>query len=239
MKNLKINLKRLIMKNMLAIVLLTTPATLTGCSKQEEVEVETEPTYIWADDTGIVLYDVDSTSQEDDEIRTIYYADKEDKLRSITIDEQNFESYICSNPSGKTIYKTVDAKKVEKFIKKNDLISIEDNIDTLLEETADNGLSLGHEYITYLNGKKEQTGQIFLIIHYYQTYQIIVNDKGKCELVEGNVLLNIEDATSDYPYLKSDYDKKFYYDITNLKAEEIEELKKKDVKSLGLENTIK
>lgn len=215
MKNLKFNLKRFLMRNMLAMVLLTTPATLTGCGKDTEIEEETEPTYVWADSKGVIEYTPNETNEE--EIQIIHYVDSEGLLKTAYIDTQALDKYLCEDPNGVTIYEVVDEQKLNRFISKHDLISIPDNIDALIEATKDNNLYLSYEY--YENGgEKEYSGNTYLNVHYYQTYKIIINEKGNYELVEGPAILNMEDWYKEYPYVKEDYDKVFAYDISDLSS---------------------
>lgn len=223
MRNFKLNLKKLFMKNMLALVLLSTPATLTGCGKNTEVEEETETTYVWADNKGVVEYTPNDTN--DDEVQTIYYIDSEGILRTTYVDTQAIEEYLCTNTNGLNIYTVVDEKKLAKFIKRNDLISIPDNLDELIEATKDNKMSVGYEY-TGKGDNIEYTGRVYLTVHYYQTYKIEVNENGKCVLVEGPVILNMEDWYEEYPYIKEKYDQTFSYDISDLAQDKIDELLK-------------
>ncbi len=228
MKKIKLNLKYFLMRGTLALVLLSTPASLTACGKnKEEVsEVEEQPTYIWADNHGIIEFDLDDNKTEDDEeIRCIYYIDNEHELRYIYVDEQNLDDCLCQDPNGKIVYETIANKKVQKFIKHNDLINIEENIDMLLESTKDNNPTLQHEY--YIDPKTDETiptGNIYICVHYYQTYKTVVDEKGKIHLEKGPVLLDFNDWNPEYPYVKEDYDKTHSYDVTRFKDEEIDAL---------------
>lgn len=232
MKRLKINMKKFITRGTLTFALLSTPATLGGCGKVEEKD----PTYIWVDKEGIIEYD--DTKNNVDELTTIYYVDKEGFLRDIYIDDEDIDSYICSNPDDETIYQSVDAKVIDKFVKKNDLIDIEENLDELLEATKDNNITFGREvYVDEKTGEEEYTGRYFLTVHYYQTYRIVIGKNGKPKLEEGPVLLDFTKFEEEYPYVKEDYDQTYSYDITQYKdvlvdldstAVDI------DVKSLGL-----
>lgn len=231
MKNLKLNFKHFLMRNMLAIVLLSTPATLTGCGNETEVKEETDTTYVWADNKGVIEYTPNETN--DDEVQTIHYIDSNGLLRTTYIDTQAIDKYICTNTNGVIIYNIVDEKKLTKFINRNDLISIPDNLDELIEATKDNNLALGYEYIGNYE-EKNFTGNVYLTIHYYQTYKIEINEAGKYILVEGPVILHMEDWYEEYPYIKENYDQTFSYDITEIANEKNKEsLKEKLDKALN------
>lgn len=219
MKNIKLNLKQFLMRGALAITLISTPATLTGCGKDKE-EDEKEITYVWADNLGIVEYELDSSSKEedDDEIKTIYYADRDGNLRFCYIDEQALDNYICHYPNGKTIYETVDESVIEKFIKKQKLLNIEENLDMLLEATKDNNPTFGKEVLVNdKTGEREETGRLFITVHYYQTYRITIDSHGKPHLEEGPVIIDFKDTNSEYPFVKEDFDQTYSYDITEFK----------------------
>ncbi|MDE5631125.1 MAG: hypothetical protein K2I70_05950, partial [Bacilli bacterium] len=232
MTNIKLNIKKLFMRNVLALVLLSTPATLTGCGKNTEVEEETNSTYVWADDKGVVEYIPNNIN--DDEVKTIHYLDYKGILKTTYIDTQFLNEYLCQDTNGVIIYNTVDEKKLNNFIKRNNLINIPDNLDELIEDTKDNNISLGYEY----SGKDdniEYTGKVYLTVHYYQTYKIEVNENGKCVLVEGPVILNMEDWYEEFPYIKEKYDQTFTYDISDLAQEKIDELIK-NIQTNGSKN---
>lgn len=212
MKNIKVNLKKLLMRNMLAIVLLSTPATLTGCGKTADATEEENPTYVWADDKGVVEYTPDAST--DEEVKCIHYLDSEGILKTTYVDIQDMNKYICTDTNGVIIYNIVDEKKLNKFINKNHLISIPDNIDELIEATKDNHLAYGYEYFGN-EDNAEYTGKVFVTMHYYRTYKISINEKGKCELVEGPIILNMEDWYEEFPYIKVKYDNIFCYDTDN------------------------
>lgn len=225
MTNLKLNFKKFFMRNMLAFALLSTPATLTGCGKNAEIEEETEITYVWADDKGVVEYTPNETNE--DEVQTIYYIDSEGILRTTYVDTQALDKYICTNTNGVIIYDIVDEKKLNNFIKRHDLISIPDNLAELIEATKDNNMSVGYEY-TGKGDNIEYTGNVYLTIHYYQTYKIEINEKGKYVLVEGPVILNMEDWYEEFPYIKENYDQTFSYDISDLAQDKLNELIKSE-----------
>lgn len=214
MKRLKLNMKKFITRGTLTFVLLSIPATLGGCGKAEEKD----PVYLRIDDQGIILYD-DTKTQ--DEATPIYYVDGEGFLREFYLDEEDIDSYICSNPDEETIYETVDAKVIDKFVKKNDLIDIEENLEALLEATKDNNITFGREtMLNELTGEEEYTGRVFLVVHYYQTYRIVIGKNGKPKLEEGPVVLdfnNLHGREQEYPYVKEDYDQTYSYDITQYK----------------------
>lgn len=217
MKNLKINLKKFLMRNMLALALITTPMSLTGCGKDNKAEDEQETIFVWADHKGVIAYQDDLKNEE--EVRAIHYLDSTRNLCIAYIDTQHMDELVCTDLNGVTIYDTVDEKMLDKFIRRNDLISIPDNLDELIEATKDNNITVGYEYIND-GDERVYNGKAYLNLHYYQTYKIIINEDGKCELVDGPILFHIEDWNEEYPYLKEDYDKTFAYDISNLGFDE-------------------
>lgn len=232
MKRLKINMKKFITRGALTFALLSTPATLGGCGKAEEKD----PRYIRVDNQGIIEYD--DTKNNADELTPIYYVNNEGFLKEFYIDEEDLDSYICSNPDDETIYQSVDAKVIDKFVEKQDLIDIEENLDALLEATKDNKIVFGREkYVNNFTGEEEYTGRYFLTVHYYQTYRIVIGKNGKPKLEEGPVLLDFTKFEEEYPYVKEDYDQTYSYDITQYKDVLVgldETAVDIDVKSLGL-----
>lgn len=216
MKNFNLNVKKFVTRGALTFVLLSTPATLGGCGKNEEKE---DPTYVWADNFGIVEYT--EGTKKDDELTPIYYINNEGFLSVCYVDEQDIDNYICVDSEDKTVYDTVDTKVIEKFIKKKGLIDIDANLDMLLDETKDNKIAFAREKMfNDKTGEEEYTGRIFLVIHYYQTYRIVIGNNGKPKLEEGPVLLdfkNFDNIDNEYPYVKEDYDQTYSFDITKYK----------------------
>ena len=47
------------MRNMLALALITTPMSLTGCGKDNKAEDEQETIFVWADHKGVIAYQDD------------------------------------------------------------------------------------------------------------------------------------------------------------------------------------
>jgi len=124
MKNLKINLKKFLMRNMLALALITTPMSLSGCGKDTATEDEQETIFVLADHKGVIAYQDDP--KNDEEVRVIHYLDSKGNLCIAYIDTQHIDELICTDLNGVTIYETIDEKKLDKFISRNNLISIPD-----------------------------------------------------------------------------------------------------------------
>jgi len=83
----------------------------------------------------------------------------------------------------------------------------------------------------------ELTGNVLLAHYSYPTYKVVVNEKGKYEMVDGPVLDNIEDATSEYPYVQMNCSRSNFFSIVYLDVDEYtkEKLSEDAVKQLIIE----
>lgn len=220
MKNFKLTTS----KRVLALILTANTILLSGCNKTIDCDITETHAHIYTDEDGITRY--------------------------IQSEKETYEGF---NRQNSYIYLDEDNESLNKFETKNDLIKIADNLDELIETTANNNDYYVYEYtykkrVTRGNHRTwrrrtdwtatpddiqiagrykdlELTGNIMLAHYTYQTYKIIINDKGKYELVEGPILDSIEDATIEYPYVKTDYGIIVYLELDEKELEDIKQQK--------------
>ena len=220
MKNFKLT-KR---KRVLALLLTANTILLSGCNKTIDCDITETHAHAYTNEDGITRY--------------------------VQSEKETYEGF---NRQDTYIYLDEDNETLNKFETKNDLIKIADNLDELIEATDNNNDYYIYEYTykkrvrrgnhrtwrrktdwtatpddIHITGRYkdlELTGNIMLAHYTYQTYKIIINDKGKYELVEGPVLDNIEDATSEYPYVKTDYGIIVYLELDEKELEDIKQQK--------------
>lgn len=224
MENLKLNAKKLAARSIIAFSIISAPATLTGCSKSAKCDIEENHAHA--------------------------YTNEDDITRYVQSEKERYKGY---NRTDSYIFLEGYKKDLNKFETKKDLIKIADNLDELIEATASNNDYYIYEFTyearvltgRYFTWKRRTgwttdpdniviyrtyrrlklTGNIKLAHYTYQTYKIITNDKDKYELVEGPVLDSIEDATSEYPYIKTDYATIVYFKVDELTNEQIKQPK--------------
>lgn len=168
--------------------------------KERQGEYNREDTYIYLDEEE---QDLNRFETKKDLIKI---ADNLDELIEVTSSNNDYYIYEytykkrVTRKAGKTSYRTWRTK-------------------TGWTATPDNIEIVG----TYKD--LELTGNIKRAHYTYQTYKVIINEKGKYELVEGPILDNIEDATSEYPYIKTNFGIIVYLEVDELEKEQIKEQK--------------
>ena len=146
------------------------------------------------------------------------------------IDDEHLEND-GYNWTDEVVYVRESDRDLYKFEKKKDLFKIDDNIDTLISTTSVMDDYIEYEYsyrvphhvrvgkvtTTYYTTsydwttdteQSSLTGKIRLCRYTYTGYKVVLNDKGKYELVEGITSDDINDVINDsgeYPYMMIDF----------------------------------
>lgn len=206
MKNFKINTIR----GIITFMLVSMPATITGCAKTVECDVNGTHAHLYTNDDGYVRY-------LEDEHEKVKGFDRTDTYIELTKEEENFY----------------------KFLQKFDLMSISDNLETLIEEQLANQdyqeyrysypimtpiphiVSNGkttYTYFTYVPGTAHTwtddpnhgnlTGTERTVHFVYQAYKITVDAKGNYQLEASEYVDDLRDIMEEYPYIKLEHAKK-------------------------------
>lgn len=221
MRNLKLNLEKMIKVRGLPLVLAATVMAtgLTGCGKKAECNVSGNHAHLY--------------TNEDNFIR---YIDKE-YLSYESYERQ--DDYITLNK---------EEKELRSFEDKKDLLRIDENIEAIESYEAQNHDYIEYRYAyTYLmpiphyihTGKTSTmyftyiptthyswtsnadhgrlTGEQRRCHHVYQAYNVVKDEKGKYVLVPSDYVDSISDLNGEYTYIKKNFckviDAEYGYDL--------------------------
>lgn len=206
MKNLKINTLR----GILTFMLLSMPATISGCGKTVKCDVKGEHAHLYTNEEGYAKY-------LEDEHETYKGFNRDDEYIEIKSEE----------------------KELYSFLKDKGLLSINDNLEILVDELLVNEDYQEYRY-TYIylmpiphvhfNGKTSVTTYSYIptpgrswtndathgnltgeerTVHYvYQAYKVIIDEKGNYALEASEYVDDLRDIMDEYPYIKLDHSKK-------------------------------
>ncbi len=215
MKNLKLNLKKLLSLKGVALVLVLTTATtsLAGCSKKSDCSIDINHAHKYVNDDGYIRY-----------------IDKE----YISYEGYTWtDDYIKLSESERDLY---------KFFDKKNLLRIDDNLDVILSQQEKNCDYVEYRYsYTYMmpiphtmrSGKSTITYFTYIptthhswtadanhsnltgeqrVCHYvYTAYKVEKDENGDYVLIPSEEVDDITTVMDEYPYIKEDY-----YKVINL-----------------------
>lgn len=209
MKNLKLNLKKLVALKGVALVLVLTTATtsLAGCSKKSDCSIDTYHAHKYVDDEGYVRY-----------------IDKE------------YISYEGYDWTDEYVELSENEKDLYKFFDKKNLLKIDDNLDVILSQQEKNCDYIEYRYsytymmpiphvmrsgktsITYFTyiptthhswttdpNHSRLTGEQRVCHHVYTAYKVEKDENGDYVLIPSSEVDDITIVMDEYPYIKKDY----------------------------------
>lgn len=209
MKNLKLNLKKLVALKGVALVLVLTTATtsLAGCSKKSDCSIDTYHAHKYVDDEGYVIY-----------------IDKE------------YISYEGYDWTDEYVELSENEKDLYKFFDKKNLLKIDDNLDVILSQQEKNCDYIEYRYsytymmpiphvmrsgktsITYFTyiptthhswttdpNHSRLTGEQRVCHHVYTAYKVEKDESGDYVLIPSSEVDDITTVMDEYPYIKKDY----------------------------------
>lgn len=209
MKNLKLNLKKLVALKGVALVLVLTTATtsLAGCSKKSDCSIDTYHAHKYVDDEGYVRY-----------------IDKE------------YISYEGYDWTDEYVELSENEKDLYKFFDKKNLLKIDDNLDVILSQQEKNCDYIEYRYsytymmpiphvmrsgktsITYFTyiptthhswttdpNHSRLTGEQRVCHHVYTAYKVEKDENGDYVLIPSSEVDDITTVMDEYPYIKKDY----------------------------------
>lgn len=221
MKNLKLNLEKMLKVRGLSLVLAATMMTtgLTGCGKKAECDVSGSHAHLYTNEDNFVRY-------SDKEYLYDGGFERQDEYITLTKEEE----------------------KLRSFEDKKDLLRIDENIEAIENYEAQNHDYIEYRYAyTYLmpiphyvsTGKSTSvyftyiptthyswtsdanhsrlTGEERRCHHVYQAYNVVVDEYGKYVLVPSEYVDSISDLNGEYKYIKKKFckviDAEYGYDL--------------------------
>lgn len=203
MKIINCNIKYMMQKKGIPFALVTTMLAtgIIACSKKADCEIPETHAHLYTDENGYKVY----------------------KQR------ENFEykGFVRGN---EYISLTEEEKELYKFLEKNELLRIEDNIDLILAEQEKNSDYVQYQYsytslfpmatgktVTLIPMQKKDwttdpnhdslTGETRNCHHVYQAVNIYKDENGKYVIVPSELVDDIREVMNDYTYIKKDYHK--------------------------------
>lgn len=194
MKNMKLNLKKMISLRGVSLILAGSvlASALSGCSTNKiECEESKRHVHMYVNDDGLVKY-LES--------------------ESVIVDGYN-KSYNYREISD-------DESSLYEFMKKKGLLRIDENIDLILEQQELNQPFTIYEYkfttfsragsstrYIWTNDPEHEnlTGKEKEAHYIYQAYNIVKDENGKYMLVPSPLVEDISEVMGEYPYIKENY----------------------------------
>lgn len=236
MKNLKLNTS----KKILSLLLGANITLLSGCNHTVVCEVTTPHAHAYVREDGLTRYVQSEKKYYRNFDRTDDYINLEEseqdlnefevKKRLIRIDKNMDQllEFASKNPDGyiyEYTYKLYESHRTGVHC----YYTWEDMVDWT---GTPNNIEICGEY-----KELRLTGNIKVLHYTYPTYKVIINEKGKYEIIDGPILDNIEDRTEEYPYLRLDFRSTNYTSVVCLDVDEAtrKELNQAVVKQLRVE----
>lgn len=217
MKNLNLNLGKMISLRGTSLVLVGSLLIggLTSCGLNVKCELPNKHAHMYVNEDGYVRYIASEDSSYDGYARSYNYRE---------LSEEDSQLY--------------------KFLNRNGLLRIDENIDLILEQQERNMPFIAYEYAktelasvgralftttryywTYDSEATNLTGKEKEVHYLYQAYKVEKNEKGKYILVSSDMVEDITEVMEDYPYVKRDYyvvadEHNVKVDVTDLKEKE-------------------
>ena len=220
MKNLKLNLKKLVSLKGVSFILVGSMAlSMSGCSKKAECDISTYHAHRYMNEAGYVRY-IDK-----EYLKYEGYERQEDSIDLTTTDKEFYH-----------------------FMDKKNLMRISDNVDVILANEENNTDYIEYRYayttlmpivhtmksgkstityvtyipITHYSWTRDQnhsrlTGEQRLCHYVYTAYKVEKDEKGRYVLIPSTEVDRIEDVMDEYPYISERYykviDAKYGYDL--------------------------
>lgn len=224
MKNLRINTS----KRTLALLLSTGSFLLSGCGKTIHCDIKTPHAHAYTNEDGIIRHIQSEKERYDGYNRLDSYTVLDEEEQALNNFEAKKHLIIIDENTDKLM--EIATNNRDCYIYEYTYQEYESHrmgvhcYHTWEEETGwaqnPNDIEIYGEYRNLT-----LTGNTLVVHYVYPTYKIIVNEKDKYELIEGPILDSFEDATTEYPYIKTNYETIIYLEEEKLKSEKMKQQK--------------
>ncbi len=230
MKNFKLNIENSqFLKKMNYIIIASGMATIilgvSNFNAKSDCTIEENHAHLYTNDEGFIRYINDEhlklngfkyqdtyiklTEEEND----LYTFLKKKKLISI---EDNLDLILAIQESNQDYleYEYTYKKRVTRSTGKSSYRTWRTRTDwTPNPDNVENEIAGRWKDLSF-------TGNTRLVHYVYQTYNVIINDKGKYELIDGPVVDDIRECLEEYPYIKEKFYTTIYLDPKTINYEE-------------------
>lgn len=176
----------------------------SGCAKNVKCDIPEMHAHNYVSSTMLDKYVVSEREQIGDWIRTDDY---------ILVDKQNADIINFANKNN--LYKISDNQnKIDSIVaSKSDYVEYRYSyveIEEVVLMNADNSHSVTYLYNdrnswTPDSSRSHLTGEVRNVHHMYYGCKIVVNEKGKYEIIKSDLVEDLSELSSDYDYVSSDF----------------------------------